>query len=115
VAGMNPSDPPAVGSKKNSLGVEQPLNDPMMPVVWTRHYGNTRVLTTTMGSAQDLSNEGFRRLLVNGAYWLSGLRVPEKLDVSLVGEYTPSPFSFGGFKKGVRPVSILGRDLAQHP
>ena len=65
--GMNPSDAPVAGKQ----------NDPMMPVAWTRTYTGAqgkpaRIFTTTMGSAQDLLNEGFRRLLVNACYWEIG-------------------------------------------
>ena len=54
-----------------------------MPVVWTRviqERGGTtnRILTTTMGSATDLENEGLRRLMVNGVYWGLGLDVPAR-------------------------------------
>ncbi len=108
VAGMKLGDPAAKGRKKTAAGVEQELNDPMMPVVWVRDLPATvgnhiRVLTSTMGSATDFSNEGFRRMTVNGVYWLAGINVPDKLNVDLIGEYKPSPFGFEGFRKGVRP------------
>jgi Uncharacterized protein conserved in bacteria len=95
IDGMEPSDKPAAG----------PQNDPMMPVAWVRSYKAARVFNTTMGSSQDLLNEGLRRLLVNACYWALGLekRIPAKADVGLVGEYRPSPFAAGGFKKGIRP------------
>lgn len=114
VAGLNPTDPPAVRSKKTTTGVEQDVNHPMMPIVWTRRYQNEAgktnlILTTTMGAATDLLNEGLRRLLVNGAYWATGLRVPKKANVDIVGDYHPGPFGFNGFKKGVRPVDLNGR------
>ena len=100
LTGMNPTDPPVAGKK----------NDPMMPVAWTKTYqgasGKTgRVFSTTMGASQDLLSEGTRRMLVNACYWAVGLedKIPEKSDVALVGDYSPSPFKFGGFKKGVKP------------
>lgn len=79
--------------------VEQPVNDPAMPVVWTREVKNedgkiNRALTTTMGSASDLQNEGLRRLIVNGVFWGLGLEVPAKADVTFVDEYKPSFFGF---------------------
>jgi hypothetical protein len=99
--GMDPKDPPLEGKK----------NDPMMPVAWTRTYTAPegkpcRVFTTTMGSSQDLQNEGFRRLLVNAGYWGLGLeaQIPERAKVDLVGEYAPLPFKFNGAKKGVKPA-----------
>jgi type 1 glutamine amidotransferase len=99
--GMNPTDGPVEGKK----------NDPMQPVVWTREWktesGKTsKILTTTMGAATDLENEGLRRLLVNGAYTMLGLDVPAKADVALVGEYKPDFYGFGGHKKDVKPASL---------
>jgi hypothetical protein len=109
--GMAPTDktpaPPAPDKKTGKL-VDK--NDPMMPVAWTKSYqlpggGKPgKALATTMGSAIDLQNEAFRRLLVNGAYDLVGLPVPDRADVAIVGEYKPSAFGFDGFKKGVRPA-----------
>jgi hypothetical protein len=101
--GMNPTDPPAGYRKKRATDKqEQGINDPMMPVVWTREVRN-RILTTTMGSATDLQNEGLRRLLVNACYWATGLEVPAQADATIVGEYHPRPYGFGGFEKGVHP------------
>lgn len=114
VEGMKPTDPPAQGRKKTSSGKEQELNDPMMPVVWSRNVFNdaertNRVLTITMGSSTDFLDENLRRLLVNGCYWMTGLeqRLPDRADVRLVGKYEPTPFGFEKFKKGVRPADLL--------
>jgi hypothetical protein len=85
-----------------SQPVKGPQNDPMMPVAWTRQNRGGRVFTTTMGSAQDLLNEGFRRLVVNACYWAMGMEVPAKAAVGIVGKYEPLPFGFGGFQKGLR-------------
>jgi hypothetical protein len=84
----------------------------MMPVAWTRTYTGAakpaRIFTTTMGSAQDLRNEGFRRLLVNACYWAIGMegRISERSNVGLVGAYEPLPFKFGGAAKGVKPADL---------
>ena len=101
VAGMKASDP-AVTTK---------VNQPMMPVVWTKSYtlpgGTTgQCLTTTMGASQDLENEALRRLIVNASYRLTGLEVPAKADVALVGAYKPTRFSFNGYTKGVKPADL---------
>src|ERR671912_571309 len=79
----------------------------MMPVAWVRNYKNeagktNKVLTTTLGAATDLQSEGLRRLIVNGVYWAVGLEVPQKADVTYVGEYKPTMYGFGGYKKGVK-------------
>lgn len=112
VEGMSPSDPPAAGKQ----------NDPMMPVVWTRTYSSgeqklARIFTTTMGSAQDLLNDSFRRLLVNACYW--AIRLEDQIDegssVELVGAYEPLPFKFGGAAQGVKPANLqLRRVPADH-
>jgi hypothetical protein len=103
VEGMNPSDPPVAGQQ----------NDPMMPVAWTRTYTGAqgkpvRVFTTTMGSAQDMLNEGFRRLLINACYWAIRMegRIADRSSVELVGPYEPLPFKFGGAAKGVKPSDL---------
>lgn len=103
LTGMQPTDGPLPGKK----------NDPMMPLVWLRKYdgpygkGN-EVLTTTMGASVDLQSEGLRRLLVNGCYWLTGLRgqIPAQADVQYVGTYAPTYFGFGKHKPGVKPADL---------
>ena len=92
--------------------MEQDINTPMMPIAWIRENatksGNTnRVLCTTMGSADDLLNEGLRRLVVNGVYWGLKMDVPMKADVRFVDEYKPSFYGFNGYRKGMT-VSDLG-------
>ncbi len=112
VKGMKPTDPPADYKKKRTTDQqEQGVNDPMIPVVWTREYKNeagktNKILTTTMGSSTDLQSEGLRRIIVNGAYWALGMeqKIPAKgTNVDLVGEYKPTMYAFDGFKKGLKP------------
>jgi hypothetical protein len=93
---------PFEGEKKG-----QKINDPAMPIVWSREVKNdsgttNKIVTTTMGAATDYENEGLRRLAVNSVYWGLGLPVPKKADVTLVGEFAPTKFGFGGNKKGVK-------------
>jgi len=103
IEGMNPADAPVAGNQ----------NDPMMPVAWTKTYTGAqgkpaRIFTTTMGSAQDLLNESFRRLIVNACYWSIRMerRIAERSSVELVGAYEPLPFKFGGAAKGVKPSDL---------
>ena len=98
--GMSESDKPVSGK----------VNDPMMPVAWVKSYTSElgkkgKVFTTTMGASQDLVSEGTRRMLVNAAYWATDLeaQIDEKRSVDLVGVFEPSPFKFGGFRKGMKP------------
>ena len=105
LSGMKPTDRPVEGEK----------NDPMMPIAWTKSYRlpggeEGKAFTTTMGSATDFANEAVRRLVVNAAYSLTGLEVPEGgADVAIIGDFEPTKYGFGGFKKGVKPA-----DLAAH-
>ena len=91
---MNPNDLPNV-------------NKPIMPLAWLYPYqtasGKTsRIFCSTIGAAIDLKSEDLRRMFVNAAYDLTGMKVPAKADVTVVGEYNPSMFGFGTFKKGVK-------------
>lgn len=108
VQGMTPDTPPASYTKATAAKVEQDVNMPMMPVAWTRVVKNeagteNKVFCTTMGAATDLATEGTRRLVVNAVFWGLGLEVPEKADVTPVGDYQPTMYGFGGFQKGVKP------------
>ena len=96
LTGMNPEDEPVADDR----------NDPMMPIAWTRSYKGGRVFTTTMGSADDLPNEGVRRMLVNAAYWCIGMedQIVGDSEVSIVGEYEPTKFGFNTFVPGRKPA-----------
>ena len=97
LSGMGPKDKPNPKKK-------------LVPVAWTKTYTGTagkagRVFTTTMGHADDLQSEGFRRLLVNACYWGMGMedKIPARSKVDLVGKYKPNKIGFGGHKKGLTP------------
>ena len=114
--GMTPKDVPADHRKKRARDQqEQGVNAPMMPIAWTRVYRNAsgkenRILCTTMGAATDLENEGLRRLVVNGVYWALGLAVPAKADVRYVDPYTPRPYGYKGYRRGLKPADYaLGK------
>ena len=91
--GMKPTDDEAV---------EGPKNNPMMPVFWTKNYQvpggkKGRTFATTMGSSTDLAAHGTRRMLVNGAYWLLDLEIPEAgTKVDLISPFNPSQYGFKG-------------------
>jgi hypothetical protein len=100
--GMTPDSPPATDKKE-------------LPVAWTRTYRGAsgregRVFTTTHGASEDLRNEGFRRMLVNAVLWAAGLEsaIQPTSDVSLVGPYNPSTYSFKGFVKDLKPADMAG-------
>lgn len=94
--GMEPTDSAVTGKK----------NDPMMPIGWTKSFNGGRVFCTTMGAATDLPSEGVRRMLVNATFWAMGLeeKIQPDLNVEIVGEYSPTAYGFGGYKKGTKPA-----------
>ena len=103
LAGMKFDDPPVKYEAD-----KQYRNDPMMPVAWTKSYQlpdgkQGQAFCTTMGSSTDLANEALRRLVVNAAYQLAGLPVPEKANAEIVGEFKPTAYGFGGHTKGLKP------------
>ena len=109
----------AVGEVLNGMAADAPRDQEKerLPVVWTRTYdapegGSARVFTTTHGASEDFLNEGFRRLLVNAALWAVGLEdeIEADADVDFVGPYHPARFSFDGYRRGVRPSELAGRD-----
>ena len=107
--GMKPDDEVSDRKTRGPSGGEQPVNDPMMPVAWTKSYQlpdgkQGQAFATTMGSSTDLANEALRRLVVNAAYQLVGLPVPEKANAEIVGEFKPTAYGFGGHTKGLKPA-----------
>ena len=107
--GMKPDDAPAEYKKQRATDKQdQGINDPAMPVVWTRENKTesgkvNNVLCTTLGAATDFENEGLRRLIINAAYVFTGLDIPAKADVTPIGEFKPTMYGFNGFIKGVKP------------
>jgi type 1 glutamine amidotransferase len=83
-----------------------------MPLAWVKRYlapkGQGRVFMSTMGASEDFLDESFRRLVVNGCLWAAGLedRIPEKTCVDFVGIYSPTPFGFNRFRKGLTPAAL---------
>jgi hypothetical protein len=103
LTGMKPTDPP----------LEGPKNNPMMPVVWVRDYTGTtgvtnKIVTTTMGSADDLESAGLRRLVINACFWATGLaeRIHANASVDYVSDFKATPFGFNKFKRGVKPADL---------
>lgn len=87
------------------------------PGVWIRSYESKsgtkgRVFTTTYGASEDIRNDGFRRMMVNGCLWAVGLEnaIKPDLEVAFVGPYHPSTFSFGGHRQEVKPQDMAGWD-----
>lgn len=93
--GMRPTDDELASTNNEGL----PVNETPMPIVWTKSYqvpgGKVgKSFTSTVGASNDLLIDGTRRIIVNGVYWVLGLPVPQKADVTLVGDYNPTAFEF---------------------
>jgi Trehalose utilisation. len=85
------------------------LQKSIMPVAWTKNYSirkgvTGKVFATTMGSSVDFLNEDLRRLLINACFWALDIDIPEKADVTIIGDYQPTMFGFNKFVKGTRPA-----------
>jgi hypothetical protein len=82
-----------------SENIDGPKNDPMQPFVWLREYRSPKgkvgkVLGTTAGASVDFECVDLRRLIVNGAYFLTGMSVPDEADVTPIDKYQPSFYGF---------------------
>ena len=99
LSGMKPGDAPIAG----------PMNEPMMPLLWTRErpFGATtqRVVGSTIGASVDLACEDLRRAFINAAYWCLRMdtELPGGAIATTVGDYAPTFFGFGKATKGVLP------------
>ncbi|REK27700.1 MAG: hypothetical protein DWQ42_06975 [Planctomycetota bacterium] len=92
---------------------------PVMPMVWAyeREVDGkpSRVVTSTIGAAEDLESEDLRRIVVNGVYWCLEMEDqiprptkdnPAATNVDYVGEFVASPFGRDKFKPGLRPADL---------
>ena len=102
--GMTPDSPPAPDKKQ-------------VPVAWYRTYTGAsgrsgRVFTTTHGASEDLLNDGFRRMAVNGVLWAAGLdaSIHAANDVGFVGPFAPTTYAFEGYVRGMKPADMAGWD-----
>jgi type 1 glutamine amidotransferase len=94
----------------------------LLPVAWVRTYSvesgpGGRVFVTTHGASEDLLNEGFRRMALNGMLWALGMESHIKAtnNIELVGPYQPTTFNFNGYKASVKPADLQGWDSVIMP
>jgi type 1 glutamine amidotransferase len=102
--GMTPDSPPAPDKKT-------------LPVAWYRTYQSAsgksgRVFTTTHGASEDLLNDGFRRMSVNGLLWAAGLEsaITPSNEIGFVGPFQPTTYAFDGYVKNIKPADMAGWD-----
>lgn len=100
------------GQPLRGLAPDSPpnLDKEPLPIAWTKTWvGNrglsSRIFHFTMGSAEDFSDPGVRRVTINAVYWGLGKEDEIKPDspVGIVGDYHPSRSGFDYQELGVRP------------
>lgn len=95
-----------------------PLADkPPQPAAWVRTYqykggAEGRVFCSTQGASEDILSEGVRRMIVNATLWCMGMEdeIKSDTDVSFIGPYNPSTFSFKPSITTARPADVEGFD-----
>lgn len=101
----------------NGMTPDSPVDNtkPPMPSEWTRTYRSTsgktaRVFTSMYGTPEDLLNDGYRRMLVNGCFWTLGLEDSIKADanIAFVGPFKPNTFGNGSHARGIKPEVYAG-------
>lgn len=99
------------------VGAKPLVNKPPQPAAWVRNYTSKsgkkgRVFCTTQGASEDILSEGVRRMIVNATLWCMGMEdvIKADADVSFVGPYNPSTFSFKPSITDAKPSDIEGWD-----
>lgn len=88
---------------------------PPMPSEWTRTYKSAsgkegRVFTSLYGTPEDLTNDGYRRLMCNGMFWSLGMEDSIKADLNFatVGPFKPNTFGNQTHARGIKPEMYAG-------
>jgi hypothetical protein len=108
------------------LTMAQPLNGmtpdspadatkPPQPSEWTRSYKSAsgkvgRVFTSLYGTSEDITNDGYRRMMVNSCFWALGLEdaIQADLNIDFVGAAKPNTFAGGAYARGIKPEMYAG-------
>ena len=87
------------------------------PAAWVRNYKfqggkEGRAFCSTQGASEDIVSEGVRRMIVNATLWCMKMEdhIKADADVSFVGPYNPTTFSFKPSIKDAKPADIVGFD-----
>jgi hypothetical protein len=98
--GMKESDSIVATDSKHRKGDPKfNPNQVMPPTVWTKSFqlengAVGKSMTSTIGASTDMLDEEVRRIFINGVYSLLDMKVPQKANVDLVGDYNPTAFAF---------------------
>lgn len=91
-------------------------NDPMQALAWLHSYTSPdgkkkgSSFCTTAGASVDFVSEGLRRVVVNAAYHLTGLKIPAKADVEYVDAFYPSFYGFIRDKNWFKDLDMQAED-----
>ena len=99
------------------VGAEALENKPPQPAAWVRTYQSKsgkegRVFCSTQGASEDIVSEGVRRMIINATLWCMGMEkeIKADADISFVGPYNPTTFSFKPSIQDSKPSDIEGWD-----
>ncbi|MDC0325495.1 ThuA domain-containing protein [bacterium] len=103
--------------KSMEVGAEALENKPPQPAAWVRTYQSKsgkegRVFCSTQGASEDILSEGVRRMIINATLWCMGMEkeIKADADISFVGPYNPTTFSFKPSIHDSKPSDIEGWD-----
>jgi len=87
------------------------------PAAWVRTYQfkdgkEGRAFCSTQGASEDILSEGVRRMIINATLWCMEMddEIKPDADISFVGPYNPSTFSFKPSVTDAKPGDIKGFD-----
>jgi len=87
------------------------------PAAWVRTYKfkggkEGRAFCSTQGASEDILSEGVRRMIVNATLWCMQMEkhIKPDADVSFVGPYNPTTFSFKPSITDAKPSDVEGWD-----
>ena len=90
---------------------------PPQATSWTRHYAAKdgslhRVFHSTQGASEDILDDDYRRMMVNGIIWAAGLedQITDSLEMGLVGDYQPNTFGVLQHSRNTKPSDLAGFD-----
>ena len=101
----------------NGMTQDSPPDETKPPQAseWIRTYKSAsgkvgRVFTSLYGTPEDITNEGYRRMLVNAAFWAVGLEdaIKPDLNVTFVGPFKPNTFGNQTHAAGIKPEAYAG-------
>ena len=101
------------------VGAEPIKEKPPQPAAWVRTYKyqggpEGRVFCSTQGASEDILSEGVRRMIVNATLWCMGMEkhISADSNVSFIGPYKPTTFSFKPSITDARPSDVEGFESA---